>query len=91
MTFFRPNTYFLASLGTGTVLCIMYWRMTNKILRELQRLSETVSQLQAEVAELKVKVGSSSRRRGRPGSGFFSLTASSGDDDDDLYEEAYGG
>lgn len=80
----------LASVGTGAFLCIMYWRMTTKILQELQTLSLAVSRLQSEVGELKQKVENSTKRRGRPGSGFFSLT-SSGDDDDDLYEEAYGG
>lgn len=91
MNFFKQNTYFFATFGTGAALCIVYWRMTSKILQELQLLSATVSQLRAEVAELKEKVDSSNKRRGRPGSGFFSLTASSGDEDDDLYEEAYGG
>lgn len=65
--------------------------MTSKILQELEKLSEAVTRLQAEVSELKEKVDNSTLRRGRPGSGFFSLPTSSGEEDNDLYEEAYGG
>ncbi|WAR19008.1 RMD2-like protein [Mya arenaria] len=93
MNFFRQHGSFLASCSAGAVLCFMYWRMTNRIMKELQSLEGVIEHLQRQVAELKEKVESSSsgarRRRTRPGSGF--ITASSGDDDDDEYEQAYGG
>ncbi|XP_045161395.1 regulator of microtubule dynamics protein 2-like [Mercenaria mercenaria] len=91
MNFFRQNNAFFASLGAGMVIGIMYWRMTQKIMRELHSLSGVIAELQTEVCQLKEKVDNAGRRRKSPGSGFFSLGASSGDDDEEVYEEAYGG
>ena len=91
MNFFRQNNAFIASLGAGMVIGIMYWRMTQKIMRELQNLSGVIAELQTEVVQLKEKLDSAGKRRKSPGSGFFSIGASSGDDDDEVYEEAYAG
>lgn len=91
MSFFRQNNAFLASIGAGVVIGIMYWRMTQKIMREIQSLSVVITDLQTEVFQLKEKLDNVGKRRRSPGSGFFSIGASSGDDDEDVYEEAYGG
>lgn len=91
MSFFRHNSAFVASVGAGVIIGIMYWRMTQKIMREIQSLSSVIAGLQTEVFQLKEKLDNVSKRRRSPGSGFFSIGASSAEDDDEVYEEAYGG
>ena len=91
MTFFRPQLQILTSVGTGIFVGLMYWRMTSRILLEIQRLSGTIARLQNEVSQLKDKLTTLESRKRKTGSGFFSLHTSLGDDDEDVYEEAYGG
>lgn len=91
MNFFRQNKTMFASLSAGVFIGFMYWRMTQKIMHELQNLFGVIAELQNEVSQLREKLDNISRRRGRPPSGFFSIGASSADDDDDIYEEAYEG
>lgn len=80
MNFFRQNSGILTSLGAGVVLGILHWRITQNIMRELTSLSDVIADLQTEVLHLKEKLDNISRRRMKPG-----------DDDEEVYEEAYGG
>ena len=97
MSFFREHASFFTAVGTGMVLGIVYVRLTNKLLREIQQLTGTLHQLSGTITELKSEVNEmkekleQSKRRPRPGGGFYSISASSGDEDEDVYEEAYGG
>ncbi|XP_052271145.1 regulator of microtubule dynamics protein 1-like isoform X2 [Dreissena polymorpha] len=102
MSFFRQNAPLFSAVGAGAVLCYMYWRMTARILRELENLHlqelenlrgvvQQLQNIQSQIDQLHHKVDRVSKRRRGPGSGFFSIATSSGEEEDDVYEEAYGG
>ena len=95
MPFFREHASLFTAVGAGVAVCIVYVKMTNKIMIEMHqlsgtihRLSDTITELKAEVNEMKEKL-EQSKRKPRPGSGFYST--SSGEEDEEVYEEAYGG
>lgn len=97
MSFFREHASFFTAVGAGVVMGVVYVRLTNKMLREMHRLHGTIHQLSGTITELKSEVSEmkekleQARRRPRPGGGFYSISASSGDEEEDVYEEAYGG
>lgn len=67
---------------------VIYFRLTTNVDTELRLISESISSLRREVEELKEKIAT--RRRRSPA--FYSGTASSsGETDDEAYEDAYGG
>ena len=93
MPFFREHASLLTAVGAGVAVCIVYVKLTNKIMIEMHqlsgtihRLSDTITELKAEVNEMKEKLEQSKRK---PGSGFYST--SSGEEEEEVYEEAYGG
>lgn len=87
MSFFREHTILLTSLGSGVVVGIIYWRITNKLMREIQTLSSVITELQLSISQLKDKIDWTKRR---PRNGLF-FTGSSGEEDEEIFEEAYGG
>ena len=97
MSFFREHASFFTAVGTGVVLGIAYVRLTNKLLTEIHQLTGTLNQLSGTITELKSEVNEmkekleQTKRRPRRGNEFYSISASSGEEDDDVYEEAYGG
>ncbi|KAL4238374.1 Regulator of microtubule dynamics protein [Mactra antiquata] len=91
MNFFRQNKTVFASVGASLFIGIMYWKMTQNIMQELRHLLGIITELQSEVSLLREKLDNVSRRRGRPPSGFFSIGASSVEEDEELFEDAYGG
>ncbi|OWF54339.1 regulator of microtubule dynamics protein 1-like [Mizuhopecten yessoensis] len=92
-SFLRPNSPFFGALGTGIFIglggTILYLKITGTFLREIQRLSASISELKQEVKALQQQLESVKKRRRSPG--FYSVHASSGDDDDEMFEDAYGG
>ncbi|XP_061173245.1 regulator of microtubule dynamics protein 1-like [Saccostrea echinata] len=90
-TFLRHNSLFLGGLGAGIVIgvggSLIYFRFTTNVDRELRLISESISSLRKEVEELKEKVV----KRKRKSPAFYGTTSSSGETDDDAYEDAYGG
>ncbi|XP_022334063.2 regulator of microtubule dynamics protein 2-like [Crassostrea virginica] len=92
-TFLRHNAVFLGGLGVGILIgvggSVVYFRLTTNIDRELRLISESISSLRKEVNELKEKVPS--RRRRSPAAFYSGTASSSGETDDDAYEDAYGG
>uniref|UniRef100_K1PP33 Regulator of microtubule dynamics protein 2 n=1 Tax=Magallana gigas TaxID=29159 RepID=K1PP33_MAGGI len=91
-TFLRHNSLFLGGLGMGLLVgvggSVIYFRLTTNVDTELRLISESISSLRREVEELKEKIAT--RRRRSPA--FYSGTASSsGETDDEAYEDAYGG
>lgn len=100
MSFARERLNILAALGTGILVggggVFLYFKLNRNANRELLRLSAVISDLRREIIEIKERltesagsarlasVGSSLRRN--RGSGYFSVHASSGEDD--VYEEA---
>lgn len=67
---------------------VIYFRLTTNVDIELRLISESISSLRREVEELKEKIAT--RRRRSPA--FYSGTASSsGETDDESFEDAYGG
>ncbi|KAL5008165.1 hypothetical protein ScPMuIL_013746 [Solemya velum] len=91
---FRQNVPFIAAVSAGLFLgvggTVLYFRLANKLLSELQRLSITIRELKAEVLDLKQKLNTDKQRVHRSAV-YYSAQGSSVDDDDDVYEEAYGG
>ncbi|XP_069116108.1 regulator of microtubule dynamics protein 1-like [Argopecten irradians] len=89
----RPNAPFFGALGTGIFIglggTILYLKITGTFLREIRRLSASISELKAEVKDLRQQLETQKKRRRSPG--FYSVHASSGDDDDEMFEDAYGG
>lgn len=91
-TFLRHNSLFLGGLGMGLLVgvggSVIYFRLTTNVDTELRLISESISSLRREVEELKEKIAT--RRRRSPA--LYSGTASSsGETDDEAYEDAYGG
>lgn len=67
---------------------VIYFRLTTNVDTELRLISGSISSLRREVEELKEKIAT--RRRRSPA--LYSRTASSsGETDDEAYEDAYGG
>ena len=92
-TFLRHNAVFLGGLSVGVLIgvggSVIYFRLTTNIDRELRLISESISSLRKEVNELKEKVPS--RRRRSPAAFYSGTASSSGETDDDAYEDAFGG
>ncbi|XP_046567398.1 LOW QUALITY PROTEIN: regulator of microtubule dynamics protein 1-like [Haliotis rubra] len=93
MSFFRQHAAIISGIGTtvifGAGATILYFRLA-QVARELERLGATVASLKADFAELRERLSTSSGRR-RKNPSFYSLATSSGDDDEEVYLDAYGG
>ncbi|KAK6183531.1 hypothetical protein SNE40_010999 [Patella caerulea] len=91
MSFFRQNATIISGIGAsvllGSGLTLLLVRL-NSISRDLRQLAASVAKLRDEVKDFQDKFTIRKRRRLQ---GFYSVTASSGDDDDDIYQDAYGG
>lgn len=86
------RSYFVLATGLGAGLLVgsgvalLYYRL-RCVSRELRRLVAAVTTLREEVADLKTQL----RRRRRPRSGYSTIGPSSGDDDEDIFQDAIGG
>lgn len=91
-TFFRNHSLLFGGLGAGIIIgvggSVIYFRLATNVDRELRLLSESITSLQKEVVELKEKLAT---RRKRSPAFHSSTTSSSGETDDEAYEDAYGG
>ena len=91
---FRPSIPVLASFGTGLILGVggtsLYFRLVSmvKIVDELEKLTRAIADLKSEFSELKEKIPT---KRRRAVTGYYSTATSSGETDDEAYEDAYGG
>ncbi|KAK3093241.1 hypothetical protein FSP39_013102 [Pinctada imbricata] len=91
---FRPNTALLASFGTGLIIGVggttAYFRFLSmvRVVDELERITKAIAELRSEVQDLREKIPT--RKRRSPG-GYYSTATSSGETDDEAYEDAYGG
>ena len=92
-----------AGIALGTTATVILYRLTNNIRRELAILVSRVESLRQEVAQLKASLEHRPRHHG-PGASssrldhvdsswrsYQSIHASSGDEDEDEFEEAYDG
>jgi hypothetical protein len=91
-TFFRNHSLLLGGLGAGILIgvggSVIYFRLATNVDRELRLLSESIASLQKEVVELKEKIAA---RKRRSPAFYSSANSSSGETDDEAYEDAYGG
>ena len=80
-----------AAIGVGVT--VFYHRYSTNMNRKLAELNLRLEELRNELAELRVLVDAtlSSRPTQSVGGGYYSVHASSGEEDEDAYEEAYGG
>lgn len=96
-TFLRHNAAVFIGIGAGICLgaggTILYVKLTPRISsnvsRDLAKLLSMVNDLKREIQELRQSLNTG--RKSRLSTGFYSVHVSSGDDDDDEYEEAFGG
>ncbi|XP_074642177.1 regulator of microtubule dynamics protein 1-like [Tubulanus polymorphus] len=85
-SFLREHSSWVAALSTGILIgassTVLYYK---KFGKDLLKLSRSVDELRREVNELRDSLAKKKR------SGFYSVHPSSGDEDDDVYEEAFDG
>ena len=93
---FRGQGVTLVALSTGVALgataTLLLYRASTDIARQLSRLAARIEELRRQVDELRTAVEnrtSSKKKRGQ--AGYYSVHASSGEEDDDIFEEAFGG
>ena len=93
-TFIRSHSGIIIALSTGLVIgtgaTILIQKLNRNLSREIAALAARIESLKSEVTELKGAVQrqlSSAKQRRR---GYYSVHASSGEEDDE-FEEACGG
>ncbi len=94
--FIRVHGVTIVALGTGLAIgvtaTVYLYKLSTDISRELGQLAAKLERLRREVEELKVTVDSKQNRRKRQTqTGYYSVHASSGEDDEDIFEEATSG
>ncbi|XP_038044233.1 regulator of microtubule dynamics protein 3-like [Patiria miniata] len=76
---------------SGAVVSYRLRSQTTSVHSRLDKLTEAISALQREWRELRESLTAQGASIKRTNSGFISIHASSGDDDDEFFEEAYEG
>ncbi|XP_064621134.1 regulator of microtubule dynamics protein 2-like [Lineus longissimus] len=88
-SFFREHFPWISALSTGIMIgassTTIYFQLSRNLAREVLELTSVVNSLRKDIAELREKVANRKKK-----TGYCSVQPSSGDDDDE-FEEAYGG
>lgn len=95
-SFLREHSVAFIALGTGVVLgagvTLVVRRLTSHLNQDLSALAVRLENLCQEVHQLKSdldSIAASKKQKRHQHPGYYSVHASSGEDDDDLFEEAY--
>ena len=76
----------VAGLATGAGLYLLYFRLS----QELEEIRSLIAELKQEIEANRTDVGRKKRSYRAKTSGYYSITASSGDDDDDFVDAEVG-
>ena len=96
-SFVREHSVTLVAVGAGVILgagvTVVVQRLTSHLSQDLATLVARIETLQQEVQQLKSNLDTqlSEAKRQRRHSGYYSIHASSGEDDDDEFQEAFEG